>query len=78
MKRNVKVPTAITAGAPAIAGVLAVGPVTADTGGGRPTPDRTVAQSLTADSTSTVTVTACRTAEETEPASGPASSSKAS
>ncbi|WP_329530963.1 DUF2202 domain-containing protein [Streptomyces sp. NBC_01450] len=49
MKRNVKVATTITAGALAIAGVLAVGPVTADTGGGRPTPDRTVAQSLTAD-----------------------------
>ncbi|MFD1661080.1 DUF2202 domain-containing protein [Streptomyces caeni] len=47
MKRNVKVATALTAGVLVLGGVLAVGPVTAATGGA-PAPDRTAAQGLMA------------------------------
>jgi hypothetical protein len=46
MKRNIKIATAVTAGALAIGGVLAVGPVTAGTGGGAPAAARTTSQSM--------------------------------
>ncbi|WP_155056060.1 ferritin-like domain-containing protein [Streptomyces blattellae] len=44
MKRNVKLATALTAGALAIGGVLAAGPVVADSGDPSPRPDRTTAE----------------------------------
>ncbi|MFE7860127.1 DUF2202 domain-containing protein [Streptomyces sp. NPDC057403] len=45
MKRNIKIATAVTAGALAIGGVLAVGPVTAGTGGGALAAAQTTSQS---------------------------------
>ncbi|WNZ07646.1 DUF2202 domain-containing protein [Streptomyces sp. 11x1] len=46
MKRNIKIATAVTAAALAIGGVLAVGPVTAGTGGGAPAAAQTTSQSM--------------------------------
>lgn len=46
MKRNIKIATAVTAGALAIGGVLAVGPVTAGTGGAAPVAAQTTSQSM--------------------------------
>ncbi|MGQ4383523.1 DUF2202 domain-containing protein [Streptomyces sp. SAS_270] len=46
MKRNIKIATAVTAGALAIGGVLAVGPVTAGTGGGTPAAAQTTSRSM--------------------------------
>ncbi|WP_367318617.1 DUF2202 domain-containing protein [Streptomyces sp. HUAS ZL42] len=49
MKRNIKIATAVTAGALAIGGVLAVGPVTADTGGAASGAGQTTSQSMPAN-----------------------------
>ncbi|MEU5894236.1 DUF2202 domain-containing protein [Streptomyces sp. NPDC047461] len=46
MKRNVKIATAVAAGALAVGGVLAVGPVTADTGGAAPVAGQSTSQSV--------------------------------
>ncbi|WP_427164597.1 DUF2202 domain-containing protein [Streptomyces sp. C1-1] len=46
MKRNIKIATAVAAGALAVGGVLAVGPVTADTGGAAPVARQTTSQSM--------------------------------
>ncbi|MFI0508367.1 DUF2202 domain-containing protein [Streptomyces sp. WSLK1-5] len=48
MKRNIKIATAVAAGALAIGGVLAVGPVTADPGGAATVAARTTSQSMPA------------------------------
>ncbi|UIX34189.1 ferritin-like domain-containing protein [Streptomyces sp. GQFP] len=49
MKRNIKIATAVTAGALAIGGVLAVGPVIAEPGGGGPVAARTMPQGMLSD-----------------------------
>ncbi|MEU8867437.1 DUF2202 domain-containing protein [Streptomyces umbrinus] len=49
MKRNIKIATAVTAGALAIGGVLAVGPVIADPGGGGPVAAQTTSQGMLMD-----------------------------
>ncbi|PWI12708.1 rubrerythrin family protein [Streptomyces sp. Act143] len=49
MKRNIRIATAVTAGALAIGGVLAVGPVTAGTGGAAPVAEQTMSQGVMAD-----------------------------
>jgi hypothetical protein len=48
MKRNIKIATAVAAGALAIGGVLAVGPVTADPGGAATVAARSTSQSMPA------------------------------
>ncbi|MEV7890267.1 DUF2202 domain-containing protein [Streptomyces sp. NPDC002817] len=49
MKRNIKIATAVTAGALAIGGVLAVGPVIADPGSAGPVAAQTTSQNMLTD-----------------------------
>ncbi|MFD5256390.1 DUF2202 domain-containing protein [Streptomyces bobili] len=46
MKRNLKIATVLTAGAVAVGGLLAAGPVTANSGGSTSAPDRSTYQSV--------------------------------